>query len=106
MVRARAINPAIFPVLLVTVLIVSPCLAAIARGDPSVSDNGNGTKTAVWDFANPGNYTISNMALAPNEARLRSVPGGWLQTSSADFVANGTADSATNVTNDSVRLSG
>src|SRR2546428_5871365 len=87
-------------------LVTSFAMSYLASADPAVNDNGNGTKTAVWDFSNPANYTSSNVAIAPNNLRLGSTPGGWLETSNADFALNGTADAAARVTNGSVRLVG
>src|SRR3989442_8944779 len=76
-----------------------------ASGDPAINDNGNGTKTAVWDFSNPANYTTSNVAMAPDLA-LRSTPGGWFETSDVDFTSNGTPDPTVRIGNGSVRLNG
>ncbi|TLZ53695.1 MAG: hypothetical protein E6K17_09275 [Methanobacteriota archaeon] len=87
-------------------LVTSLATSYLASADPAVNDNGNGTKTAIWDFSNPANYTSSNVAIARNDLRLRSTPGSWLETSNADFAANGSADAAARVTNGSVRLVG
>src|SRR2546428_3393465 len=87
-------------------LVTSFAMSYLASADPAVNDNGNGTKTAVWDFSNPSNYTFSNVAIAPNDLRLGSTPGSWLGTSNADFAANGSADAAARETNGSVRLVG
>jgi hypothetical protein len=78
----------------------------LAVADPAVNDNGNGTKTITWDFSNPANYTSSNVAIAPNDLRLRSTPGLWSETSDADFLATGTPDPAVRIANGSLRLKG
>src|SRR2546426_6040584 len=106
MVRNHSTRPTLLTAALVLVSIVSSLGSIVSRGDPSVSDNGNGTKTAAWDFTNPANYTAANIAMTPNDATLGLTSGGWTQTSDADFSGNGTPDSATRVTNGSVQLSG
>src|SRR3989442_677119 len=106
MLRAHSIRPTLFTAVLVLASLVSSSYAGLARGDPAVNDNGNGTKTATWDFTNPANYTLSNIAMGPNDATLRSSPGGWIQSSNPDFVGNGTSDPATRVTNGSIQLAG
>src|SRR2546422_2385571 len=87
-------------------LVTSLATSSLARAAPAVNDNGNGTKTAVWDFSNPANYTSSNVAMARNDLRLGSTPGSWLETSDADFIANGSPDAGARVTNGSLRLTG
>src|SRR2546426_7055684 len=106
MVRNHSTRPTLLTAALVLVSIVSSLGSIVSRGDPSVSDNGNGTKTAVWDFTNPANYTAANIAMAPNDAMLRPTPGEWKQTSDADFALNGTRDAAVNLSNDSMQLRG
>src|SRR2546427_3047814 len=44
--------------------------------------------------------------MARNALRLGSTPGSWLETSDADFIANGSPDAAARVTNGSLRLTG
>src|SRR5947209_8655665 len=87
-------------------LVTSLATSYLASADPAVNDNGNGTKTAVWDFSNPANYTSSNVRIATNNLTLGLTPGSWLTTSDADFAANGAPDAAAKVTNGSVRLVG
>src|SRR6266498_3206618 len=106
MVRAQPIRPALFTAILVIVSLVTSIFTALARADPSVNDNGNGTKTAAWDFTNPANYTLSNVRLEPDDARLESTPSGWVQTSDADFLSNGTLGPTARATNDSLQLLG
>src|SRR3989442_1626286 len=93
-------------VLTLLLLALSVIAPLHATGDPSLNDNGNGTKTATWDFSNPANYTVQNVSMAANNLSLRSTPGVWSFSSTADFVANGTHDPAVQVTNGSLRLQG
>ena len=62
---------------LIAALLLVACFASsyLAAADPAVNDNGNGTKTVLWDFSNSANYTSSNVAIAPNDLRLGSTPG-------------------------------
>src|SRR3989449_3920507 len=87
-------------------LVTSLATSYLASADPAVNDNGNGTKTAVWDLSNPANYTSSNVAMARNDLRLGSTPGSWLETSDADFIANGSPDAVARATNGSLPLTG
>src|SRR5467141_1359828 len=87
-------------------LVASLATSYLAAADPAVNDNGNGTKTILWDFSNPANYTSSNVTIAPNDLRLQSTPAGWTQTSDSDFIASGTPDSTVRITNGSLRLRG
>src|SRR3990172_8534782 len=82
-----------------------PFLPAV-RADPRVTDNGDGTRTAAWDFATPANYTMSNVAMGPGGLGLAQTSHAWLQASDADFSLNGTADSNVLVGNGSLSLVG
>jgi hypothetical protein len=56
------------------------------NADPSVTDNGDGTTTAVWSFQNPANYTSQNVSLAPSNVTLQSQSNQFIDTSMADFL--------------------
>jgi chromosome segregation ATPase/regulation of enolase protein 1 (concanavalin A-like superfamily) len=66
-----------------------------ALADPGVTDNLDGTSTALWNFSNPGDYTVSNARIAGGVASLALQSGGWNSTTQADFSG---PDAATNVT--------
>ncbi|MCK4456737.1 MAG: DNRLRE domain-containing protein [Thermoplasmata archaeon] len=70
------------------ILVVSSLLAAGwgVNADPAVTDNGNGTTTAVWSFQNTANYTSQNLSLAPSNATLQREGSLWLDTSLVDFL--------------------
>jgi len=87
-------------------LVASLASSYLVAADPAVNDNGNGTKTVLWDFSNSGNYTSSNVAIAPNDLRLGSTPGAWIYASDSDFLAGGTRDPTVRITNGSLRLNG
>src|SRR2546428_7760860 len=87
-------------------LVASLASSYLAAADPAVNDNGNGTKTVLWDFSNSANYTSSNVAIAQNDLRLGSTPGAWNFTSDSDFLAGGTRDPTVRITNGSLRLNG
>ena len=92
-------------VLLVLTTAIATFLPAV-RADPRVTDNGDGTRTAAWDFATPANYTMSNVAMGPGGLGLAQTSHAWLQASDADFSLNGTADSNVLVGNGSLSLVG
>ncbi|TLZ45909.1 MAG: hypothetical protein E6K19_01700, partial [Methanobacteriota archaeon] len=54
-------------------------------GDPGVTDNLNGTSTALWNFSTPADYTMSNARIAGGAASLALQPGSWNSTTQADF---------------------
>src|SRR2546428_4521065 len=87
-------------------LVASLASSYLAAADPAVNDNGNGTKTVLWDFSNSANYTSSNVAIAPNDLRLGSTPGAWTYASDSDFLAGGMRDPTVRITNGSLRLNG
>src|SRR5437773_1190245 len=87
-------------------LVASLATSYFAAADPAVNDNGNGTKTILWDFSNPANYTASNVTIATNDLQLQSTPGGWTESSDSDFAATGIPDSTVRIANGSLRLRG
>src|SRR5437773_2346096 len=87
-------------------LVGSLATSYLASADPAVNDNGNGTKTILWDFSNPANYTASNVTIATNDLQLQSTPGGWTESSDSDFAATGIPDSTVRIANGSLRLRG
>ena len=96
--------------LVMTLLLAAGLAASLgsppARADPFVTDNGNGTRTAMWNFSNAPDYVLSNVAVGPGGLALRSTPGFWLQSSDGDFAANGTPDPSVTITGGSLRLGG
>ncbi|MCJ2563243.1 MAG: hypothetical protein LN417_04035, partial [Candidatus Thermoplasmatota archaeon] len=56
------------------------------NADPSVTDNGNGTTTAVWSFQDPANYTSQNLSLAPSNVTLQREGSLFTDTSLGDFL--------------------
>jgi len=65
-----------------------------ATADPSIIDNPDGTSDAVWDFVTPGDYALTNAAIAGGVASLASMTTWWNSTSAADFAS---PDSETNI---------
>jgi len=103
--RAPRHSPLGLAVLVILTTAIATCLPAV-RADPRVTDNGDGTRTAAWDFATPANYTMSNVAMGPGGLGLARTSHAWLQASDADFNANGTADSNVVIGNGSLSLVG
>ncbi|TET90524.1 MAG: DNRLRE domain-containing protein, partial [Methanomassiliicoccales archaeon] len=56
------------------------------NADPSVTDNGNGTTTAVWSFQDQANYTSQNLSLAPSNVTLQREGNLFTDTSLGDFL--------------------
>jgi len=56
-----------------------------ARADPFVVDNPNGTSDAVWDFATPADYALTNAQISGGVASLAPQTTWWNSTTAADF---------------------
>jgi len=63
--------------------------------DPWLTDNPDGTTTAVWNFTNPADYALSGTQIAGSAASLLPQTTWWNSTTQADFAG---PDAATNVT--------
>ncbi|HKZ48814.1 MAG TPA: DNRLRE domain-containing protein [Thermoplasmata archaeon] len=71
-----------------------PLPARLVVGDPTVADNLDGTSTAVWDFATPGDYVFNNTEVSGGNVTLARGVTWWNTTTVGDFSA---PDSATNI---------
>jgi hypothetical protein len=76
----------------------------IGLADPRLTPNGNYTSTVYWEFADPGNYTTTNIDLSNQEAKLTMDNYTWTQTNQSDFV-NGTFDNTNATLDGKLRLS-
>ena len=65
-----------------------------SSADPSVSANGDGTSTAVWNFTTPGDYALAGTSISGGVASLAQETTWWNSTTAADF---GGPDGETNV---------
>src|SRR3990170_3035074 len=65
-----------------------------AAADPWVSDNGDGTSTAVWNFTNTADYATANVEISGGTASLAPQTTGWNSTTAADFAG---PDGETNI---------
>ncbi len=77
-----------------------------AQAEPSISDLGNGNKTAVWDFRDPSAYSTSGVEIGTGGLSLRRITSTWVQNSDSDFSSNGTPSSQVVVAGGSLRLKG
>src|SRR6266511_2786051 len=59
----------------------------LARADPTITNNANGTSDAVWNFATPGDYALSNATISGGIVSLASQVAWWNSTTAADFSA-------------------
>lgn len=82
-------------ILLFAVSSLTIVLSPQATADPGITDNLDGTSTAVWDFSTPADYTLSNAFLSGGVASLAQQSGWWNSTTVADFSG---PDGSTNVT--------
>ncbi|HEV8595752.1 MAG TPA: DNRLRE domain-containing protein [Thermoplasmata archaeon] len=83
--------------ILLAVLSLSSALAGLAprvRADPSITNNADGTSTAVWDFTTPADYARANTAISGGTVSLASQTTWWNSTAAGDFAA---PDSETNI---------
>jgi hypothetical protein len=76
----------------------------IGSADPRLIPNGNYTSTVFWEFADPGNYTTTDIDLSNQEAKLSVGNHSWEQTSALDFW-NGTVDNTNATTDGRIKLS-
>jgi hypothetical protein len=76
----------------------------IGSADPRLIPNGNYTSTVFWEFADPGNYTTTDIDLSNQEAKLSVSNHSWEQTSALDFW-NGTVDNTNATTDGRIKLS-
>ncbi|TLZ72705.1 MAG: DNRLRE domain-containing protein [Methanobacteriota archaeon] len=53
--------------------------------DPTITNNPDGTSTAVWDFSTPAQYALTNAAISGGTASLASQTTWWNSTTAADF---------------------
>ena len=92
--------------LIITLLIISSFTGVnrTAISDPTVLDHGDGSRTVTWDFANPGNYSATNVTLSPGNASLALGISTWNQTTQSDF-ETGAGSNVTVMSDGSVRLS-
>ncbi len=65
-----------------------------AHADPTTTDNGDGTSTAVWNFTTPTDYALANTEISGATAALERYAAPWNSTTAADFAA---PDNVTNV---------
>src|SRR6266480_1021004 len=65
-----------------------------AHADPTTTDNGDGTSTAVWNFTTPTDYALANTEISGATAALERYVAPWNSTTAADFAA---PDNVTNV---------
>jgi hypothetical protein len=77
----------------------------IGSADPRLIPNGNYTSTVYWEFADPGNYTTTNVSLSNQEAKLTTSNFTWTQTNQSDFT-NGTFDNIIPTADGKLSLSG
>jgi hypothetical protein len=91
-------------VLLLSLLAGSLASSGPTSGTPTVVDNGDGNKTATWDFVTPSDYAATNVTIAGGAVRLARSNGTLVQNTTGDFQGNGTWDGNVVVTNGSVRL--
>ena len=82
-------------ILLLAISSLPFALGSTAVADPGVTDNLDGTSTALWNFSTPGNYTLSNARIGGGVASLAVQSGWWNSTTQADFSG---PDAATNIT--------
>jgi hypothetical protein len=96
--------------LLVSIAILSAAvLASIptsSGSDPNIIDNLDGTKTAVWDFENPSNYTHPNVALDGGLARLERINKSFVDTLTGDFLSAEGMENITVTAGGEIELSG
>src|SRR3990172_4050624 len=95
----RAIGPRALAIAVALFSALAPLIPSMPRAaaDPWVTDNADGTSTAVWNFSNPADYTLTNTSISGGAGLLQSAgPGGqyWNSTTAGDFAG---PDSATNV---------
>jgi hypothetical protein len=75
-----------------------------AAGEPSITQNGDGSYTASWDFDEPANYTAGNATINGGEVSLASSGTSyWLQDDDKDF-QKGKCQGAAEVVNGNLSL--
>jgi hypothetical protein len=77
----------------------------VGSADPRLVSSGNYTSTVYWEFADPGNYTTTNVDLSNQEAKLTISDFNWTQTDQSDFT-NGTFDNIIATVDGKLNLSG
>jgi hypothetical protein len=77
----------------------------MGSADPRLVSSGNYTSTVYWEFADPGNYTTTNVNLSNQEAKLTTSNFTWTQTNQSDFT-NGTFDNTVASVDGKLSLSG
>src|SRR3972149_6267024 len=95
----RAIGPRALALAVALFSALAPLIPSMPRAaaDPWVTDNADGTSTAVWNFSNPADYTLTNTSISGGAGLLQSAGPGvqyWNSTTAGDFAG---PDSATNV---------
>src|SRR3990170_2933467 len=95
----RAIGPRALALAVALFSALAPLIPSMPRAaaDPWVTDNADGTSTAVWNFSNPADYTLTNASVSGGAGLLASSGPGvqyWNSTTAGDFAG---PDSATNV---------
>src|SRR5436190_19876452 len=58
-----------------------------AHADPTTTDNGDGTSTAVWNFTTPTDYALANTEISGATAALERYAAPWNSTPAAALAA-------------------
>src|SRR3972149_7445554 len=73
--RSRAVPAVLLALLALLAASVLMPYASGVNADPAIADAGGGFKIATWDFATPGEYAATNVALAAGNASLAKTGG-------------------------------
>ncbi|UCE38245.1 MAG: tandem-95 repeat protein [Thermoplasmata archaeon] len=81
----RGLFTAFLPIVIMFIMFLSSAQSGLAT-DPILVDNGDYTFTAIWEFEDLTNYTMSNLTTSNGEVNLTINNLFWNQSNAMDFV--------------------